>query len=108
MAIGRRAGRQYQHHLETRRRSHSRLPPGFLPAADQSQLVVAVMKRFPPGRRSEQGVVLIIVLAVVLLITGLILAYLSRSGMERALANSSCNRSKADELARSALDIITG
>jgi hypothetical protein len=60
------------------------------------------------ARRNERGVVLIIVLAMVLLMTGLILAYFSRTMMDRQSSNTSFNQSKADELARSSLDIITG
>ena len=59
-------------------------------------------------RRNERGVVLVIVLALVLLLTTLIVAYISRAMMDRVSSNTSFNQAKADELARSALDIIVG
>jgi hypothetical protein len=67
------------------------------------------MKSKPFLRRDRRsGAVLIIVLAFVVLLTGLIIAYLSLSSTEQKLANSSVTGSKADQLAMSALDIITG
>ncbi len=58
------------------------------------------------SRSSNKAVALIIVLAFVVLLTGLSLAYLSRTTSERQLAHSSYNDTSADLLARSALDII--
>ena len=49
-----------------------------------------------------------IVLAFVVLLTGLALAYFSRAGTDRQLAQSSYNDTSADLLARSALDIVVG
>ena len=48
-----------------------------------------------------------IVLAFVVLLTGLIVAYFSRTMTDRQLSNSSFNQSSADAMAKSALDIIT-
>jgi hypothetical protein len=56
--------------------------------------------------RSSKGAALIIVLAFVVLLTGLALAYFSRTTTDRQLAQSSYNDTSADLLARSALDII--
>jgi hypothetical protein len=56
--------------------------------------------------RSSKGAALMIVLAFVVLLTGLALAYFSRAGTDRQLAQSSFNDSNADLLARSALDIV--
>jgi hypothetical protein len=55
--------------------------------------------------RSSKGAALIIVLAFVVLLTGLAVAYFSRTTTDRQLAQSSFNDTSADLLARSALDI---
>src|SRR6266568_5574989 len=55
---------------------------------------------------SSKGAALMIVLAFVVLLTGLSLAYFSRTGTDRQLAQSSFNDTTADLLARSALDIV--
>src|SRR5262249_30601518 len=52
-----------------------------------------------------EGAALIIVLALVVLVTGLALAYLTRTTTDRQLAQLSHNDTSADLLARSALDI---
>src|SRR6266705_3769177 len=66
--------------------------------------------RAPPllSRSSNKAAALIIVLAFVVLVTGLALAYFSRTTSERQLAHSSYNDTSADLLARSALDIVVG
>ena len=53
----------------------------------------------------QRGAALIIVLAFVVLLTGLGVAYLSRTTSDRQIAHSSFNQSKADELAQSAIDL---
>jgi len=58
--------------------------------------------------RSSKGAALMIVLAFVVLLTGVALAYFSRAGTDRQLAQSSFNDTNADLLARSALDIVVG
>ena len=55
---------------------------------------------------SNKGVALIIVLAFVVLLSGLMVAYLTRAGIDRQLAQSSFQDTKSDLLARSALDIV--
>src|SRR5882724_9307148 len=57
-------------------------------------------------RSSNKAAALIIVLAFVVLLTGLSLAYFSRTTTERQLAQPSYNDTSADLLARTALDII--
>jgi hypothetical protein len=57
-------------------------------------------------RSSNRAAALIIVLAFVVLLTGLALAYLSRTTSERQQAQSSYNDTSSDLLARSALDVI--
>ena len=60
----------------------------------------------PAARTPEHAVALLIVLAFLVLLTGLVVTYLSRTGTERQAAHTSFNNSKSDQLARSALDII--
>src|SRR5882724_7737916 len=55
---------------------------------------------------ASKGAALMIVLAFVVLLTGLALAYFSRTTTDRQLAHSSYNDTSADVLARSALDIV--
>src|SRR5213593_355176 len=59
-------------------------------------------------RSSNKAAALIIVLAFVVLLTGLSLAYFSRTTTERQLAQPSYNDTSADLLARTALDIVIG
>lgn len=54
---------------------------------------------------ASRGAALLIVLALVVLLTGIAVAYLSRSAANRQLTHSSFNDTTADLLARSALDI---
>src|SRR6266480_5207871 len=64
----------------------------------------------PPllSRSSNKAAALIIVLAFVVLLTGVALAYFSRTTTDRQLAQSSYNDTSADLLARSALNIVVG
>ena len=64
------------------------------------------MKKFLHSRHgASKGAALIIVLAFVVLVTGLAVAHFSRTTTDRQLAQSSYNDTSADLLARSALDI---
>src|SRR5262245_32805698 len=56
----------------------------------------------------EGGAALIIVLALVVLFTGLTVAYYSRSTSDRQVALSSFNQTSGDQLAQSAMDSIIG
>src|SRR6266542_1337096 len=56
----------------------------------------------------ERGAALLIVLAFVVLLTGVGVAYLSRTTSDRQVAHGSFNQSKADQLAASAMDNIIG
>src|SRR5204862_8051737 len=56
----------------------------------------------------ERAAALLIVLAVVVLLTGLSVAYLSRATGDRQVANSSFNQSTVDQVAQSAMDNIIG
>lgn len=58
------------------------------------------------SKARDQGVALLIVLAFVVLLTGVSVAYLSRTTAARQVVHSSFNDSEADDLARSALHII--
>ena len=65
------------------------------------------MKKFLHSRDgASKGAALIIVLAFVVLVTVLAVAYFSRTTTDRQLAQSSFNDTSADLLARSALDIM--
>ena len=65
------------------------------------------MKNFLHSRDgASKGAALMIVLALVVLLTGLALAYTSRTTTDRQLAHTSYNDTSADLLARSALDIV--
>src|SRR5262249_23718713 len=67
------------------------------------------MKDFLRSRDSaSKGAALMIVLALVVLLTGLSLTYFSRTTTDRQLAQSSYNDTSADLLARSALDMVVG
>src|SRR5438094_3468991 len=68
------------------------------------------MPTHPLLRRSSKkaAAALIIVLAFVVLVTGVTLAYFSRTTSERQMGQSSYNNTSADLLARSALDIVVG
>src|SRR5438045_5691749 len=61
-----------------------------------------------PRDGASKGAALMIVLAIVVLLTGVALAYFARTTTDRQLAQSSYNDTSADLLARSALDIIVG
>src|SRR6188472_1622106 len=61
-----------------------------------------------PRRSSNKAAALIIVLAFVVMLTGLAVAYLSRATTDRQLAHTSFHDTDADLLARSALDIVVG
>src|SRR6266545_4087888 len=56
----------------------------------------------------ERGAALIIVLAFVVLLTGVAIAYLSRTTSDRQVAHSSFNQSNVDQLVQSAVDNIIG
>src|SRR5881275_293508 len=67
------------------------------------------MNRLPKAVSSrEEAAALIIVLAFVVLLTGLAVAYLSRTTGDRQVADSSFNQSNVDQLAQSAMDNIIG
>src|SRR5437773_5293045 len=56
----------------------------------------------------SEGAALLIVLAFVVLLTGVSVAYLSRTTSDRQVAHGSFNQSKADQLSASAMDNIIG
>ena len=60
----------------------------------------------PSVRTRENAVALLIVLAFLVLLAGMMVAYLSRTVTERQVAHTSFNDAKSDQLARSALEII--
>src|SRR2546430_16395573 len=56
----------------------------------------------------ERGAALLIVLAFVVLLTGVSVAYLSRTTSDRQVAHGRFNQSKSDQLDASAMDNIIG
>ena len=60
----------------------------------------------PSARTQENAVALLIVLAFLVLLAGITVAYLSRTATDRQIAHGSFNDAKSDQLARSALDIV--
>ncbi len=56
----------------------------------------------------QRGAALIIVLAFVVLLAGLSVAYLSRTTSDRQVAHSSFNQANVDQLAQSAMDNVIG
>jgi hypothetical protein len=67
---------------------------------------MSLLRKAIPSR--ERAAALIIVLAFVVLVTGLVVAYMSRTTSDRPVANSSFNQSKANQLAQSAMDNVIG
>jgi Tfp pilus assembly protein PilX len=61
-----------------------------------------------PVSSQERAAALLIVLAFVVLLTGVSVAYLSRTTEDRQVAHSSFNQSSVDQLAQSAMDNIIG
>src|SRR2546428_11842204 len=67
------------------------------------------MDSAPKGISShERAAALIIVLAFVVLLTGLVLAYFSRATSDRPVAQSSFHQSKVDQVAVSGVGLIIG
>ena len=60
----------------------------------------------PHARTAENAAALLIVLAFVVLLAGMTVAYLSRTAVDRQVADMSFNNTKSDQLARSALAIV--
>src|SRR5437867_9823335 len=58
--------------------------------------------------RRERAAALIIVLALVVLVAALAVAYLSRTVSDRQVSHSSFNQSKVDLVAASAMDLVIG
>src|SRR5258708_6613331 len=98
-------------------RSHRKLPRGFGFTAGASTLKRHRHSNFAAEKMGwlgksnvsrEKGAAFFIVLAFVVLLTGLSVAYLSRTTADRQVAHSSFNQSNADRLAASAMDLIIG
>lgn len=63
-------------------------------------------KRLRSPRQKDKGVALVIVLAFVVLLTGVIIAFFSRSLTGRQISNSSANQTKAALFAQGASDTV--
>jgi hypothetical protein len=64
------------------------------------------MRAFQPTRGKCRGAALVLVLCFLVLLTGLVLAFLSRSILDRQISNSSANQAKVDIFAQGAVDQI--
>ncbi|MGB8352338.1 MAG: hypothetical protein WCD79_00465 [Chthoniobacteraceae bacterium] len=64
--------------------------------------------RLQPDENSRNGSALVIVLAFLVLLTVLTVAFFSRAATERQVSNSSVNQTSAELFARSATEIIVG
>src|SRR3984893_165295 len=93
---------QYNGYTEARDSNGSNLRALFLSVAE----VMIYLFLRPSARTRENAVALLIVLAFLVLLAGITVAYLSRTGTDRQVAHTSFNDAKSDQLARSALDII--
>ncbi len=60
------------------------------------------------GRARERGVAIVLILAFLVLLTGVIVAFFVRATAERQVSNNVTSQAKADTLARGALDVIVG
>src|SRR5579862_2442038 len=60
------------------------------------------------GIEGRRGMALVIVLAFVVMLTGLLVAFFSRSLADRQVSTGSANETKVDLFARGALDSIVG
>ncbi len=84
-------------------RADSRLPTVLLPPS-------SLMKNSSPGSRSRmraaRGSALIIVLAMVVLLTALMLAFLSRASLQHRISATSSSRVKVDQFALGAIAVI--
>jgi hypothetical protein len=65
-------------------------------------------KNDPLSRADRRGVALVIILAFIVLLTGLIVAFFSRAVSDRQVSNSSANRMRVEIMAEGATDIILG
>jgi Tfp pilus assembly protein PilX len=67
-----------------------------------------LLQSFSSRRRRQRGITLILVLSFVLLLTAVVLVFLSRAMNARLLSSGSLKQSSSDQLALSALDVVTG
>jgi hypothetical protein len=68
---------------------------------------IKLQGHFRPGFETDAAA-LVIILSFVVLLTGLVVAFLSRTTVERQMSNGSANEAKADILGRSSLNVIIG
>lgn len=66
------------------------------------------MQRFTLRPRRESGIALIIILAFLVLLMGLVVAFFSRAVMDRQISNSSAQQTKVELFADGAVETITG
>ncbi|EDY20614.1 hypothetical protein CfE428DRAFT_1811 [Chthoniobacter flavus Ellin428] len=66
------------------------------------------MQRSAPSVRHHSGIALVIVLAFLVLLLGLVVAFLSRAVTERQVSNSSASQTKVDLFAQGAVETLIG
>ena len=83
-----------------------------LRSEDPAHILTCAPYRMGPLRTahspSKRGAALLIVLAMVVLLTGVSIAYLSRTTGDRQVAQSSFHQTKVDVMAQSAMDLVIG
>ena len=86
------------------RRMQTRFPP---PAASTGRHPAGLLTCLQ-GEKRPEGAALVIVLAFVVLLVGLLVAFFSRAVSQRQISDSYANQIKVDLLARAAVDIVVG
>ncbi|MDR3404157.1 MAG: hypothetical protein P4L99_16790 [Chthoniobacter sp.] len=66
------------------------------------------MQRPAPSNRTRSGIALVIVLAFLVLLMGLVVAFFSRAVTERQVSNSSAHQTKVDSFAEGAVESLIG
>src|SRR5262249_52735405 len=84
----------------------------LLRSEDRARILSCAPSRMGPPciahSPSKRGAALLIVLAMVVLLTGVSIAYLSRTTDDRQVAQSSFHQTKVDVMAQSAMDLVIG
>ncbi len=65
-------------------------------------------KRLTHPVKGNRGVAIVIVLSFVVLLTGLVVAFFTRTATQRQVSNAALNQNSVDLLAQNALSVITG
>jgi len=81
-----------------------------LPKIEDCILMKVTSKRLCVNamHRTRRGVVLILVLSIIVLLTGIIVAFFSRTLFDRQISNSSASGARVGLFAKGALDVVVG